>query len=132
MEEPHQADTLCLSARRRAAQARRVASNALEHPPSVQPWRSISFDSTKLCPPGDLYKSNLAVPACISHVDVFSALRLFVWDMLLIKAGKLPVRDTREYPCRIGRFAFLLGRNAIVPPVLGSALHRKTRANSAT
>jgi hypothetical protein len=45
--------------------------NALEHPPSVQPWRSISFDSTKLRPPGDLYKSNLAVPACISHVDVF-------------------------------------------------------------
>src|SRR5262245_54423079 len=30
--------------------------------------------------------------------------------MLLIKAGKLPVRDTRESPCRIGRFAFLLGR----------------------
>src|SRR5262249_19062359 len=55
---------------RPSVQARQVASNALEHPPSVQPWRSVSFDSTKLCPPGGLYKSNLAVPTCISHVDV--------------------------------------------------------------
>jgi hypothetical protein len=30
--------------RHQSAQARQVASNALEHPQSVQPWRFISFD----------------------------------------------------------------------------------------